>query len=590
MITKKGLQINDLKLLLVFLKFMRPFKKWVMFALLSIPFTISASVLIPLLLVKIVDDYIIVGNLSGLYQMTSVLAGVVLMGYIFDGTYTYSLQKAGHLSIAEMRKTLFTHTLSLPRSYFDKNPVGVTLSRLTSDMETMGESIAMGVLALFTDFFKTVTLFIFLFYLNWQLALIISIVLPVVYIVVSIIRKRLRYYFNTAREAIAEATSFLQECLNGIKTIQLFAAEEKVVKEFKKKNKRFLKAQTKSNIYDASLFSIIDSLTSVTMALIIWYGTGQILAKIITIGVLIGFINTLNKIFIPIREFAQQIALIQRALAALEHVNKLLAEKPEETEDQVRQNGEFQFGNFEKLTFDNVSFRYTPAGNKVLNNISFQLKKGEKIALVGATGSGKSTILKLLTKTYGNYEGSVRLNNIELSDIPKDALNNAVTMMQQDVYLFNESLAFNISLERGGIRKKNIVQAAEYVHASEFISQIPEGFDFQVIDNGKNLSAGQAQLISFARAIAGQNELILLDEATSSVDSVTEDLIQKAIEKIFRERTVIAVAHRLSTIRHSDRILVIKDGQIIEQGNHDDLIKENGHYVKLLSSMEHIAA
>lgn len=582
-ISKK--KVTDLHLLKLFYQFLRPYRHWVFIALAAVPFTTSASVLIPMLLVHIVDEYIVVGNLDGLYNITFFFAGAVLLGYIADGTYTYSLQKAGHLTISEMRDSLFRHTLTLPRTYFDKRPIGVILSRLTSDMETMGESVAVGVLALFTDFFKTIALLVFLFWLSWELALIILLVFPIVTILISYIRKQLRKNFNKAREALASATGYLQECLNGIKTIQLYVAETKVINKFKRKNKVFLKAQTKANTYDATLFSLIDGLTSVVMAIVIWYGTGQILKGIITIGVLIGFINTLSKIFIPIREFAQQIALIQRSLAALEHVSDLLKEQPEEDRKLVI-NIEKDSYNFSELIFEDVSFSYGKSANDVLKNVSFHLKEGEKIAIVGATGSGKSTILKLITKVYTNYRGSIRLNGIELKSIPKSEITKIATLMHQDVHLFNENLAFNISLDRSGITERDINKAIEYVHADEFINQLPGRLNYSIIDHGSNLSAGQAQLISFARAVAGKSNLILLDEATSSIDSLTEELIQKTIEKLFNEKSVIAVAHRLSTISKSDRILVMKDGQIVEEGNHSELLEKQGVYVNLLHSLE----
>ncbi len=580
-------KLSDFKLLLIFARFLKPYKHWLIIALIAVPFTTGASVLLPLLLVHIVDEYIVVGNLSGLYQMTIYLAGAVFLGYLADGTYTYSLQKAGQLTIAEMRRALFTHTMTLPRSYFDKNPIGRTLSRLTSDMETMGESIAVGVLALFTDFFKTVSLLCFLFYLSWKLTLLIILVFPVVYFLVSFIRKQLRKNFNKAREALAIATGYLQESLNGIKTIQLYNSEAKVVARFKEKNKRFLKAQTKANSYDASLFSLIDGLTSVTMALIIWYGTGQILAGFITIGVLIGFINTLSKIFVPIREFAQQIALIQRALAALEHVNDLFNVEAEKDSSRLSSKRSPAIERFSSLEFKNVCFSYGDNDHLVLKDVTFQLNKGEKIAIVGATGSGKSTVLKLITKNYTNYSGTIKINNHEISDVSRNEINQIATLMHQDVHLFNESLSFNISLNRPGIGEEQIQQAMEYVHAQEFIDHLPGKLNYQIIDHGGNLSAGQAQLVSFARAIAGNSELILLDEATSSIDSLTEELIQKAIEKIFNDKTVIAVAHRLSTIRKSDRILVMKEGKIVETGSHDYLVSKNGYYLQLLHSMEH---
>lgn len=578
--------LSDYSLLSRFYRFLKPFQGWVLLAISAIPFTTAASVLLPLLLVHIIDEFIVPGNLSGLYSMTYLFAGAVVLGYLADGIYTHSLQKAGQLSIAEMRKELFLHTLKLPRSYFDKHPIGVTLSRLTSDMETIGESIAVGVLALITDLFKTISLLCFLFYLSWQLTLLILIVFPIVYLLVSFIRRRLRHYFNKARDALAAATGYLQESLNGMKTIQLYVAESKVGAGFDQRNKQFLIAQSKGNTYDALLFSIIDGLTSVTLALVIWYGTGQILKGLITIGALIGFINTLSRIFIPIREFAQQIALIQRAFAALEHIDNLFDKQTEQEYQPEHSPKKQSFDSFESLEFENVSFHYSGNGEQVLKNVSFRLKKGEKLAIVGTTGSGKSTVLKLITKAYTNYSGSIRLNGRELDQISKAELCQKVTLMHQDVHLFNETLAFNISLDRPGIEADDVNRAVDYVQAQQFIDQLPEKLNYQIIDHGANLSSGQAQLISFARAIAGNSDLILLDEATSSVDSLTEELIQKAIEKIFSEKSVIAVAHRLSTIRKSDRILVIKEGKIVEEGSHQDLVDKKGYYVQLLQAME----
>ena len=581
------MQSTDWKLFSRFLEFVKPHRIWVFFSIGAIPFSTAATILVPYLIVRIIDDYIIPGNTSGLYLMTAILAGAVFMSYLADGVYTFTLQKAGQMTIARLRKALLDHTLNLPRTYFDNNPIGATLSRMTSDIEAVGESLAVGVLALFTDVIKALALFVFLFYLSWKLTLAIVLLLPIVYIIITVLRKKLRRYFNEARESLAQATAFLQECLTGMKTIQLFVAEKNVHQQFKQKNSQFLKSQTKANGYDAALFSIIEGVTSVAMALIIWYGTGQILAGVITIGILVGFINTLSRLFIPIREFAQQIAVIQRALAALEHVSQLFAEPEEE---ELLLQAEFTLDqpvpDFVDIRFENVSFSYSEKGLQALDNVSFSVNKGEKVAVVGETGAGKSTILKILSKTYERYQGSIKLNGRELREIPKSELMRTLTMMQQDVFLLDESLAFNISLDRPEISQERVQKAIQFVHADEFIDQLPGKLNYRIVENGSNLSSGQAQLISFARAIASDCDLILLDEATSSVDTVTEHLIQKATEKIFQEKSVIAIAHRLSTIRHSDMILVMKNGKIVEQGNHETLVGKEGYYLQLLNRME----
>lgn len=580
---KNNTKKSDWQLIRGFFAYISPYRKWVIYSLLAVPFSIAATLLNPWLLVKIVDDYLVVAEVKGLIFMVSLMAGAVVINYIADAIYTYSLQRVGQMALADMRKDLYRHSLTLPRKYYDSTPVGVTLSRMTSDGEAIGESVAIGVLSLITDVIKTIALFAFLFYLSSQLTLVILCILPPVYFLVNRLRSKLRVYYNESREGLAAATAYLQECLNGIKTIQLYAAEMKTVRLFKQKNRRFLEAQTKSNIYDSLLYSVIEGLTTVTMAGIIWIGTGGILKGVVTIGVLVGFINTLNRLFIPIREFAQQISLIQRALSALEHIDRLFAEPSEKA--QLTPLAEGDSLSFKTLDFEDVDFSYNE-GTQVLNRVCFSLKRGENIAIVGATGSGKSTILRLITKAYDNYKGSIRLNGRELRELSKTDLFSCTTLMQQDVFLFNESIRFNISLGRAGIGEQEIRDAAEFVYADRFIARFKEGLDYRIIDNGKNLSAGQAQLISFARAIAGGSDLILLDEATSSVDSVTENLIQKATARIFKEKTVIAIAHRLSTIQHSELILVMKEGRIVEQGNHQELLQQGGYYLQLLKRME----
>ena len=339
------------------------------------------------------------------------------------------------------------------------------------------------------------------------------------------------------------------------------------------------------------LFSIITGVTSVTIGLMIWYGSGLVLAGTVTLGVLIAFINTLEKIFVPLRDFTSQIASIQRSFAAFEHIEELFVEPLEEAGRLMMTPAQMgtQLDQFESLVFTDVKFRYNDSTPYVLNGVSFTLNKGQQLALVGTTGSGKSTIIRLINKVYMDYEGSILLNGIELSRIPKARVLPLFSLMQQDVYLFEESVAFNIALGHDHISQDDIQTATQYVYAHEFIEQLPEQYDFRLKTSGSNLSAGQTQLISFARAVAQGGQVMMLDEATSSVDSITEDLIQKAINRLFQSKTVIAIAHRLSTIRHSDQILVMDAGKIVERGNHSDLLSQNGVYAGLLNEGQEIA-
>ena len=584
-------KVNDWELFQRLIVYLRPHKKSLLKGIFTIPFSVGGTLLIPWLIIRIIDDHVIPGDLDGLINMVILMALTVTVCYFADSIYTFSLQKTGQLAISEMRSDLYEHILSMPRSFFDHEPIGVVLTRLTSDMEALNDSLAIGVLSLFTDFLKTIALLILLIALSWQLTLVVMLILPPIYFVSKFLRLRLRLYYDLTREALANATGYLQECLNGVKTIQLYAAERKVQENFEKKTSHFFKAQSHSNFYDAALYSVIEGITSIALALMIWYGSKQILVGIVSIGVLVGFINTLNRIFVPIREFTQQISVIQRALSSLENIDKLFREIPEEHDEEIfaGKNADEdlakKFDNFQELIFEDVYFRYTENSPWVLQGVSFKVKKGDRVAIVGSTGSGKSTIVRVLNRIYTSYVGSIKINGVEIKEIPRTYLHRMVALMQQESYLFAESISFNIALNREEITLEKIRNASKYVYANTFIEKLPEEYDYKLLEGGKNISEGQGRLIVFARALAEESDLIVLDEATSSVDSLTENLIQKAIERIFKDKTVIAIAHRLSTIRNSDLILVMDAGKIVERGSHKNLIEHKGVYAGLIETL-----
>ncbi|WP_010428819.1 ABC transporter ATP-binding protein [Vibrio cyclitrophicus] len=574
----------DLKYLKHFFKFAKKYKGSAILGIAMLPLSVITSLLFPWLIIQVIDVQLSHGDMDGLLEYVFYLVVVLVASYVVDTTYSYNLRKTGQYTITDMRSVLFARVLKLPRSYFDNTPIGVTLSRLTSDLETIGETFVQSVVGLVKDSINTIALLVMMFFIDWQLTLIVLVIMPPVMYLTVYVRNRLRALYKVTRSALARGIGFLQEVLFGMKTVQMYRAEEQVEKRYQGYTDEFLRAQKKINKYDAILFSFISGITSVTIAIMIWYGSEQVIEGALTLGVLIAFINTLEKVFVPIRDFTSQIASIQSSFAAFDHIEELFVEPTEEEGRNLLPSNkvEKQLEQFVSLEFKNVSFRYKDDSPYVLKNVSFVLQKGHQIALVGSTGSGKSTILRLISKTYQDYQGSILLNGIELSQISSEDSAHLFSMMMQDVHLFEESIQFNIALGKAHLSRTDVEQAARYVYADKFIEQLPQGYDFHLEKNGSNLSVGQTQLISFARAVAQGGQLMMLDEATSSVDSITEDFIQKAMQRLFKEKTVIAIAHRLSTVRHSDTILVLDKGQVVEQGNHQQLVIQNGVYAGLL--------
>ena len=567
--------------------------RWRLAAVLALlPVSAALAALVPYLIKVAVDDHLLPAVETGdlgpardpLLALVFLAAAVVVVGYLADALYVRILQRVGHQILAALRETVYRRTLRLPRSYFDRHPIGSVLTRVTSDVEALGESLAGHALSLIADLIKTVAFLAMMFWLSWKATLVLLAMLPVLLYVMHFFQRRVRSSFLWSRRALSEATGYLQECLAGVKTVQLYAAEARAHAAFERRNHRFYTAQNTSNFYDAVLYSLVEGLTSLGLAVVLWYAAGALLAGTMTIGVLVAFMEYIQRLFVPVRELSQQLAILQRALGALDHIGGLLAEPLDPAESVETDPEEAERGSapprFERLDLENVRFRYLAHEPEVLRGIDLRVRRGETVAIVGATGSGKSSVARLIARTYGGYEGSIRLNGEEITSYDADRIGRMVSIVHQNVFLFHGTVEFNITLGRGG--RTAAERAARQVQADGFIRELPGGYGFEVAHGGANLSAGQAQLVSFARAVAADADLVVLDEATSSVDSMTEELIERALARLYETRTVIAIAHRLSTIRRADRIVVLDAGEVAETGTHDDLVRRGGAYARLL--------
>ena len=584
---KKASKKIDSKAFSRLYSYMKEYPKEIAISLCLIPFSILASLLVPIVSIKIIDEHIAVGTYEGLNLLISIYLGIFVLGYLADSIYSYFMQFTGNRALTKMSFHLFKHVLKLPQAYFDRSSNGVTLARLTTDFEIIGETLSMGIVNLLVDLLKICVLFIFLFTISAYLGTVFLIFLPVFFLVMQLIRRKLRRYYDLSRQSQAESIAFLSECLQGMKTILLLRKTQYSYDKYRDYNNKYLKNKKSENIYEALLFSITEGISLLIIIVVLLFGSKLTISSALSIGSLIIFMQVLQKIFLPIRELTQQFTTIQRAVSSLNAVERLFSEG---TDHEITAKKLDEKPQFKSLEFKNVSFRYNDNQPLVLDDISFSLKKNEQIAFVGKTGSGKSTIIKLLTKKYQHYSGEILLNGRELRTYNRAELLNLFNIMNQDVFLFNESVGFNIKLAAGYNEDKAVLQAISNLSADKFINELPGKLDYMVFENGKNLSNGQQQLVGLIRAYNKGNDVFILDEATASIDSITENIIEKALSKIFSEKTVIAIAHRLSTIQNSTMIYVMREGKIIERGDHQSLLNLQGVYHKLATTTNQLPA
>ena len=571
--------IKDKDYLYSYWQYLKKSKGKLMFATFLIPLITFLHLFQPILIKFGIDAAVVDKDLGRVYFWGGCFGGVLILEYVCRSLQGFMFQLIGQQTIKDIRQDLYGYILHFSPSYFDKMPIGTLTSRLTSDMESLNESFASGLITLIGDVLTLIGIIFAMYYLSPKLTFISVLVLPILFVVVNFFRIKLRYFFNKIRSTMGVLSGFLEEYLNGISIVHIFQQEKSVYKQFDDTNDTYRKSTIGAVIYEACLYSLVEGMGFVLIAVIIWFGWQQQLMGVITIGVLVAFIDYIHKFFAPLKEISNKFATLQHALAALEKIFGIFAVK-----DFVSTGSRKLTNKCGHIVFDDVSFSYKGHENKkVLRHLSFEVKPKQVVALVGPTGSGKTSVSRLISRMYEGYEGSITLEGYSLLDYDLKSLRSQIAVVTQDVQLFSTSVMFNITLGNEAINPELVRSCCEKIGLDLFINTLENGYD-TVLENGADsLSAGQAQLISFVRALVSPAPIVLLDEATSSVDSLSEKLIQEATDLIFEDKTVIVVAHRLSTIKKADTIIAIKNGEIIESGSHEILMKEDGFYAKLFN-------
>jgi ATP-binding cassette subfamily B multidrug efflux pump len=567
----------DFYLLIRVLRQAKPYKSIFIFSAFLAIVLAPVAVLRPRLVQYMVDEYIFKSDISGMTKIALVLFGVLILEAAIRYFFIYSTAWLGQSVIRDLRKKVFDHITDLKLRYFDVTPIGTSTTRTINDIETINTVFTQGAITIIADLLTLFVVLGVMFTTSWQLTLICLTTMPFLIVASYIFKEKVKVSFQRVRAQIQRMNAFLQERITGMRIVQIFNAEEDELKKFNKINREYTQANLDSILYYAIFFPVVEIISAASLGLMVWWGARGVLDGVVTLGALIAFPLYLDMLFRPIRMLADKFNTLQMGLVAAERVFNIL-----DRDEKIDNQGNIDSGKLKgSVVFDKVNFAYNDV-DYVLKDVSFEIKPFETLAIVGSTGSGKSTIINLLNRFYDIQKGKIEIDGHSIREYELHHLRKRLAIVLQDVFLFSGSVFENITLKDDTISKEKVIEAAKAIGAHEFIEKLPGGYDYQVMERGATLSMGQRQLISFVRALVFDPDILILDEATSSIDPETESIIQYAIEKLIDKRTSIIIAHRLSTIRHADNILVLQKGEVLEFGSHDELLaKDDGHYREL---------
>ncbi len=567
----------DARLMRRLLTYLRPYRWYVALSLLLLMFASALQLARPYLVKIAFDQHIEIGDSAGLNEIAWLFLGVLLLEFAMGYGQIYIMEWIGQKAMYDLRGKLFGHIQTMHLGFFDKNPSGRLLTRVTSDVNALNELFASGVVDIIGSLIVIIGVIAVMFSLSVKLSIATFVIIPLILVATIVFRVKVRDSYREIRLQLAKLNSFTQEHLAGMGEVQNFVQEKKTMGRYSNINGELMDQHKRSVLLYAVFFPVVELIGAISTALIVWYGGGQVVQQAISFGTLVAFFQYVEMFYRPIRDLAEKYNILQAAMAAAERIFNILDTAPAIAAPAAPKSLAGYGGT---IKFDNVHFAYNQE-HPVLQDVSFKIGAGEKVALVGATGSGKTTTVSLMCRFYDVQGGDIRLDGAEIRELSPDDVRAHIGLVLQDIFLFSGTIKENITLGNEAITDEQVKAAAERVGLLPFIDRLEAGFDHRVGERGSSLSVGQRQLISFARALAYNPRVLILDEATSSVDNETENIIQHAIHQLFEGRTAVIVAHRLSTIREADKILVFHKGKIVEQGRHEELLKHRGVYWRL---------